>query len=95
MQEVVTVRMEPKLKGKLEEMSRQRLEKKSDIIREALMEYIKKEMEMNEIRKMVSQKFAEGSVSFEQMVEILGYKEARKIAYFVEIAKKSFEEGLV
>lgn len=94
MQETVSVRMESELKRKLEELSRQKMEKKSDVIREALMEFIKKEVEMNEIKKVVSRKFAEGSISFEQMVEILGYREARKVAYFVEIAKKSFEEGL-
>ncbi len=93
-EELLTVRVEPKIKEKLKLLEKEKMETRSNIIREALIRYIEKEMEMKEIRKIVAEKFASGSISFEETVKILGYEEARKIAFFVEVAKKSFEEGL-
>jgi predicted transcriptional regulator len=92
--ELLTVRIDPELKGKIETLERIKLETKSNIVREALIRYIQHETEMKEVKENVSKKFASGKISFEQMVQILGYEEARKVAFFVEIAKKSFEEGL-
>ncbi len=92
--ELLTVRIDPELKGKIETLERIKLETKSNIVREALIRYIQHETEMKEVKENVSKKFASGKISFEQMVQILGYEEARKIAFFVEVAKKSFEEGL-
>ncbi|MBD3155155.1 MAG: hypothetical protein GF368_00685 [Candidatus Aenigmarchaeota archaeon] len=92
--ELLTVRIDPELKDKIETLERTKLETKSNIIREALIRYIQHETEIKEIKESLSKKFASGKISFEQMVQILGYEEARKVAFFVEVAKKSFEEGL-
>lgn len=94
MQKVITVRLEDGPREKIAEIARQKLESRSDIIREALMEYIRKETEMREIKKIVAKKFAEGKVSFEELVKVLGYEEAKRVAFFVDIAEKSFREGL-
>jgi len=92
--ELLTVRIDPELKGKIEALERIKLETKSNIVREALIRYIQHETEIKEVKENISKKFASEKISFEQMVQILGYEEARKVAFFVEIAKKSFEEGL-
>ena len=47
-----------------------------------------------EIKKMVARRFALDKISFEELIKIVGYKEARKIAFYVQTAKKSFVEGL-
>ena len=91
---MLTVRIEAELEKKLEELAREKIERKSDIIREALEEFIKKETEMKEIKRIMAKKFAEGKISFEELIKILGYQEARKTAFYIDIAKKSFEEGL-
>jgi len=93
-EELLTVRIGPELKERIELLERKKMETKSNIVREALIRYIQDETGMDDIRENISKKFASGSISFEQMVKILGYEEARKVAFFVEAAKKSFEEGL-
>lgn|SRR3989338_2213523 len=92
--ELLTVRVEPKIKEKLEALERSKIETRSNIIREALIKYIEKETEMEEIKRTIAEKFASGLISFEETVRILGYEEARKVAFFTEMAKRSFEEGL-
>ena len=94
MQKVITVRVEPSVEKKLESMARKKLEKKSDVIRQALIEYLNRENEIKEIKRQIAERFAEGKITFENMVELLGYNEAKKAAYLVEVAKSSFEEGL-
>lgn len=94
MADVVTVRLEDETKEKIAELSKKRGESKSDLIRKALLEYIQKETELNEIKRLVAKKFAEGKISFEEMVRVLGYDEAKKVAFFVDIAEKSLQEGI-
>lgn len=93
-EELLTVRIEPKLKEKIKTLEREKIETRSNIIREALISYVQKEMALKEIKKAVAEKFASGKISFEETVRLLGYEDARKVAFFVEIAKKSFEKGL-
>ena len=92
--DLLTVRIEPELKRRLEYLAREKIEGKSDIIREALIEFVRKETEMKEIKGIMAEKFTLGKISFEELIKIVGYREARKIAFYAEIAKKSFEEGL-
>ena len=93
-EELLTVRIEPKLKEKIKMLERSKIETRSNIIREALINYVEKETETKEIKKIIAEKFAAGNISFEETVRILGYEDAKKIAFFVETAKKSFEKGL-
>ncbi len=93
-EELLTVRIEPKLKEKIKMLERAKIETRSNIIREALINYIQKETETKEIKKMIAERFAADKISFEETVRFLGYEEAKKIAFFVEVAKRSFEKGL-
>ena len=93
-EELLTIRIEPKLKAKIRKLEKSKMKTMSGIIREALIDYIKKETELKEIKKIISSKFAENKLSFDEMVKFLGYEEAKKVAFFVDIAKKSFEKGL-
>lgn len=93
-EDLITVRIEPKWKEKIKTLEREKIETKSNIIREALIKYLQKETELREIKKVIAKKFASNLISFEELIRIIGYEEARKVAFFVETAKKSFEEGL-
>ncbi len=92
--EVLTVRVEQVLDQQLDEFAKEKAKPKSEIIRSAIQEYIRKEAEIGEIKRFIAKKFAEGKLSFEEMVRFLGYKEAQKVAFYCEMAKKSFERGL-
>lgn len=91
--ETLTVRIEPEWKKKIEKLASDKKETKSDVIREALIEYVRREEEKGEIERLVAQKFASGEISFEELTRIVGYGDARKIAFYVQTAKRSFEEG--
>ncbi len=92
--ELLTVRIEGDLNRSLDELVKERAEGRSEIVREALQEFISKQAELKEIKSFIAKKFAEGSVSFDELVRLLGYREARKVAFYVETARKSFEAGL-
>jgi predicted transcriptional regulator len=91
---VITVRLEDEIRKKIAKLMRERAETKSDLIRKALLEFVAKETEMDEIKQVVARKFAEGKISFDELVRVLGYDEAKKVAFFVDIAEKSFQEGI-
>ena len=93
-EEAVTVRIDKKLAKGLEELSKARMEGKSEIVRGAIEVYIRKEKESTEIKKMVARKFAEGKIGFDELVKVLGYEEAKTVAFYTDVARKSFEEGL-
>ena len=92
--DVLVVRLEEETKRRINLLSRERRESKSDLVRKALLKYIQRESELNEIKQVVAKKFAEGKISFEEMVRILGYDEAKIVAFFVDVAEKSFQEGI-
>ncbi|MFH1256386.1 MAG: DUF6290 family protein [Candidatus Diapherotrites archaeon] len=92
--EVVTVRLDEKTRKQISEFSQSKLESQSDIIRKAILQYVQKETELDEIKKFVAKKFAEGKISFDELVRIIGFDEAKKVAFFVDTAEKSFQEGI-
>lgn len=92
--DVVTVRLDEKTRKQIFQFSRNKLESQSEIIRKAILNYVQKENELNELKQIVAKKFAEGKISFDELVRILGFEESKKVAYFVDIAEKSFQEGV-
>jgi hypothetical protein len=53
------------------------------------------EMIKEEIRKLAAKSFTLGKLSFDELVDFLGYEDAMKVAYYKNIAEVSFEQGLV
>ena len=94
MTEVLTVREEKDMIKKIEEMARLRMETKSKIIRDAIRDYIGRKLELLEIQKLAAKRYTEDLLSFDELVELLGYEEARKVAFYKEIAEQSFVKGL-
>lgn len=91
---MITLRLEGKDKRKVWDLAKKKRESKSDLMRKALLSYIEKETELDEIKGIVATKFAESKISFDELVRILGFDEAKKVAFFVDIAEKSFQEGI-
>lgn len=92
--ETITVRVEQLLDENLSKIAKEKAKPKSEIIRRAIEDFINKEKGIEEIKRFIAQKFAEEKISFDDMVGLLGYKEAKKIAFYYEMAKESFELGL-
>ncbi len=44
--------------------------------------------------KIAAKRYTEGKLSFDELVDILGYENAKKVAYYKDIAEASFAEGL-
>lgn len=53
------------------------------------------EMIKETIRKLTAKSITEGKLSFDELVDFLGYEDATKIAYYKNIADVSFVEGLI
>ncbi len=51
-----------------------------------------RKLELIEIKKLAAKRYTEGKLSFDELVDILGYEEAKKVAYYKEIAEESFEQ---
>ena len=92
--ELFSIRLEPSLAKEIDRLVRVKLETRSNILREAILRYIEREAGLQDIKRLAAKKYAEGSLSFEDLVKVIGYRDARKIVFFVDVAKKSFEEGL-
>jgi len=48
-----------------------------------------------EIRKLASKSFTAGKLSFDELVDFLGYENATKVAYYKNIAEVFLAQGLV
>ncbi len=91
--DVVAVRFGEEDRKQIALYAKQKMETQSSVIRKATLQFIQREKESEEIKGIVARKFAERKISFDEMVRILGYEEAKKVAFFIEIMEKSFEEG--
>ncbi|KXA96083.1 hypothetical protein AKJ37_06085 [candidate division MSBL1 archaeon SCGC-AAA259I09] len=93
-EETITVRIDSEWKKRIEKLAAEQRETKSDVVRKALIDYIQRKEERKEIERSAAKKFASGKISFEELTRITGYEKARKIAFYVKTAERSFEEGL-
>jgi predicted transcriptional regulator len=91
---VLTVRLEEELSRRLQELAAEKHANKSDLVREALRDYLDKEQSLSEIRGLASERFAEGKIGFDDLVQVLGYEEAKTVAYYTDVAERSFDDGL-
>ena len=71
-EKLITIRIEPELEERITFLEKEKLETRSNIVREALLSYIQKEAETREIKKIVAKKFAQGLISFEELVRLVG-----------------------
>ncbi|MGM0510753.1 MAG: ribbon-helix-helix protein, CopG family [Thermoplasmatota archaeon] len=92
--DTLTVRIDHDWKKKLEELASKENETKSDLVRKVLIDYIKKQREKDKIKRVIAKEYAEGKISFDELIRVIGYEEARKVAFFVHAAEESFEKGL-
>lgn len=94
MSEILTFREDEDMITKLDELARQKMRSRSEIVREAVRDFVTRKLEVIEIQKLAAKRYTEGKLSFDELVDILGYEEAKKVAYYKDIAEISFTQGL-
>lgn len=94
MSEILTFREDEETIKKLDELARWKMKSRSEIVRGAVRDYVIRKLELIEIQKLAAKRYTEGKLSFDELVDILGYEEAKKVAYYKDIAEESFAQGL-
>jgi len=94
MGEMITFREDDETIKKIDELARQKMRSRSEIVRIAVRDYVNRKLELIEIQKLAAKRYAEGKLSLEELVEILGFNEAKKVAHYKDLAESSFAQGL-
>lgn len=90
----LTTRIEEELDKELEKLAKESMERKSALVRKALIDFVEEREEEEKVKDLLSEKYVKDEISFEELVRVLGYEEAKKLAFFKDIAKRSLAEGL-
>ena len=77
-----------------EELARQKMRSRSEIVRVAVRDYVNRKLELIEIQKLAAKRYAEGKLSMDELVDILGFNEAKKVAHYKDLAESSFAQGM-
>lgn len=94
MSEMLTFREDEETIKKIDELARQKMRSRSEIVRMAVQDYVNRKLELVEIQKLAAKRYAEGKLSIDELVEIIGFNEAKKVAHYKDIAESSFAQGM-
>ena len=94
MSEMLTFREDDETVKKIDELARQKMRSRSEIVRIAVRDYVNRKLELIEIQKLAAKRYAEGKLSLDELVEILGFQEAKKVAHYKDMAEASFAQGM-
>ncbi|MFO7967391.1 MAG: hypothetical protein R6U44_07310 [Archaeoglobaceae archaeon] len=62
-------------------------------VKEVIIKALRSESARDKIMKVVSEEYMEGKIEFDDMVELIGIKDAKRIKSVLEGAKRSIEEA--
>lgn len=88
--EQVSIRMDSRLLKEIDRIAHEKFKRRSDIIRDALTEYVEEELEEEKVKELVTRKFLEGEIDYRDFAKVVGVEKAREI----EIAKETLEESI-
>lgn len=94
MSEMISFREDDEIIKKIDELARQKMRSRSEIVRLAVKDYVNRKLELIEIQKLAAKRYAEGKLSLDELVDILGFNEAKKVAHYKDIAESSFAQGM-
>ncbi len=94
MTEMLSFREDDETIKKIDELARRKMRSRSEIVRMAVRDYVNRKLELIEIQKLAAKRYAEGKLSLDELVDILGFNEAKKVANYKEIAESSFAQGM-
>jgi len=88
--EQVSIRVDPRLLKELDRIANKKYKRRSDVIRDALVDYVEHDVEIQEVKELVIDQFLKGKISFEEFGRIVGFD----IAEQVKIAKETLQESI-
>ena len=94
MEKIVKIGLRESLLRDLENIAIRYGTTKERWIKEAIIKALRSEKARDKIMKTVSKEYMEGKIEFEDMVELIGIENAKKISAVVEGAKRSIEEAV-
>lgn len=94
MSEMLSFREDDEMIKKIDELASQKMRSRSEIVRIAVKDYVNRKLELIEIQKLAAKRYSEGKLSLDELVDILGFAEAKKVAHYKEIAEASFAQGM-
>lgn len=94
MTEMLSFREDDETIKKIDELARRKMRSRSEIVRMAVRDYVNRKLELIEIQKLAAKRYAEGKLSLDELVDILGFNEAKKVAHYKDMAESSFAQGM-
>lgn len=87
----VSMRLDSRLLSQLDIIAKGEFKRRSDVIRDALVDYIKEQMEIQEIKEMATKQFLDGKLGFDDFARIVGFRTASQIQTAKEVLRESIE----
>jgi len=87
----VSLRLDSGLLVELDNIAGGEFKRRSDVIRDALVEYVKHQIEIRNIKEMVTKQYLDGKLSFDDFARVVGFDTARDI----KTAKETLEESII
>lgn len=89
----VSMRIDSKLLDELDYIADGEFKRRSDVIRDALVDYVKHQIEIQKIKEMVTQQFLDGKLNFDDFARVVGFDTAQEIKIVNETLKESIESA--
>jgi len=88
--EQVSIRVDSRLVKELDRIAHHRYKRRSDVIRDALVDFVEHEVELREVKQALTEQFFEGKLSFKEFAQLVGLE----IAEQLEVAKETLEGSI-
>jgi len=88
--EQVSIRVDSRLLHELDQIAHKKYKRRSDIIRDALVDYVERNVEAREVKEIITDQFLEGKIDFDDFSRVVGIDTAEQI----KIAKETLEESI-
>jgi len=88
--EQVSIRVDSRLLHVLDQIAHKKYKRRSDIIRDALVDYVEHDLEIREVKEIITNQFLEGKIGFDDFSRVVGIDTAEQI----KIAKETLEESI-
>ena len=89
--EQISMRVDSRLLKELDQIAKAEFKRRSDVVRDALVAYVKQEIEIRQIKEMVTKQFLEGELDFDDFARIVGFDIAQQLKIGKETLKESIE----
>jgi len=91
--EQISMRVDSRLLKELDQIAKAEFKRRSDVVRDALVAYVKQEIEIRQIKEMVTKQFLEGELGFDDFARIVGFDIAQQLKIGKETLKESIERA--